>query len=84
MIGLICCAGELSDKNLFEEYYEKSDFKIAVDGGTKYFTDYHKDFDFAIGDFDSINNEDKIFLEENNKILKNIIAKKILLILKPQ
>ena len=37
MIGLICCAGELSDKNLFEEYYEKSDFKIAVDGGTKYF-----------------------------------------------
>ena len=69
MIGLICCAGELSDKNLFEEYYEKSDFKIAVDGGTKYFTDYHKDFD-------SINPEDKTFLEENNKILEKYNCKK--------
>ncbi|MDU5200968.1 thiamine diphosphokinase [Finegoldia magna] len=76
MIGLICCAGELSDKNLFEEYYEKSDFKIAVDGGTKYFTDYHKDFDFAIGDFDSINIEDKTFLEENNKIFEKYNCRK--------
>lgn len=76
MIGLICCAGELSDKNLFEEYYEKSDFKIAVDGGTKYFTEYNKDFDFAIGDFDSINIEDKTFLEENNKIFEKYNCRK--------
>lgn len=76
MIGLICCAGELSDRILFEEYYEKSDFKIAVDGGTKYFTDYDKDFDFAIGDFDSIKIEDKKFLEVNNKIYEKYKRKK--------
>ncbi len=76
MIGLICCAGELSDKNLFEEYYGKSDFRIAVDGGTKYFTTYDKDFDFAIGDFDSIKIEDKNFLEENDKIFQKYNCKK--------
>lgn len=76
MIGLICCAGELSDKNIFEEYYEKSDFKIAVDGGTKYFTTYDKDFDFAIGDFDSIKIEDKNFLDENKKIFQKYNCKK--------
>ena len=76
MIGLICCAGELSDKNIFEEYYEKSDIKIAVDGGTKYFTTYNKDFDFALGDFDSIKVEDKNFLEKNDKIFQEYNCKK--------
>lgn len=76
MIGLICCAGELSDKKLFEEFYNKSHIKIAVDGGTKYFTKYKKDFDFAVGDFDSVQFEDKEFLKLNNKIFEKYNERK--------
>ncbi len=76
MIGLICCAGELSNKDLFEEYYSKSDYRISVDGGAKYFIKYDKDFDIAIGDFDSINLQDKKYIEEKQKISEVYNTKK--------
>lgn len=76
MIGLLCAAGEFSNKDLFEKAYDFSDIRLAVDGGIIYYKEYKKDFDIAVGDFDSIDEKYLDELLESNKKIERLQVEK--------
>lgn len=66
MKAVIIANGNIKNLESFSEIVSSADLIICADGGAKHLKEMGILPDVIIGDFDSLNSEDKTFFEENN------------------